>query len=339
MNGLADIFNIKLLSIRGDGSKTEVDGVRAKFGAGYAAAVDANDADKWTTPGIENMSLMRNNKSLVIEARPYIVGTDSLFLNMSSLIVGANYEYKVNPINFDASVSSCKLVDNFLNTETPISLTSITTIGFNVTSVSGSGAANRFYVVFNGAGSLPTNGLTVKAYKKNKTVVIDWEAVAEHGVQVYNVEKSIDGNNFSKLGEAAAINANATSEYSLIDNNPVVGVNYYRIKTIQNNSNTVYSKIVRVEMSDKGVKSITVYPNPVKGSTIGVQMSNLEAGVYAARLFNSLGQEVWTNSVKHNGNNGSISLDLGKVLAAGSYQLSFTDTKGNSFNQSIAVVE
>ena len=39
-------------------------------------------------------------------------------------------------------------------------------------------------------------------------------------------------------------------------------------------------------MTDKGIKSITVYPNPVKGNTIGVQMSNVASGVYTARLFN-----------------------------------------------------
>jgi hypothetical protein len=68
-------------------------------------------------------------------------------------------------------------------------------------------------------------------------------------------------------------------------------------------------------------------------------MSNVASGVYTARLFNSVGQQIWTNSITHNGNNGSISLQLRDVLAAGTYQLTFTDTKGNSFNQSVVVVE
>jgi hypothetical protein len=259
------------------------------------------------------------------------------------LSIGANYEFKLNPINFDASVSSCKLVDKFLNTETQISLTSTTLVGFNVTSVTGSNAANRFYVVFNAAGSLPTsNSLTVRAYKQNNNIIkIDWEAIAENNVKTYTVEKSTDANNFTKLSEATAKNGNTTNAYSIVDNNPVVGVNYYRIQSTQTNNNKAYSTIVRVEMSDKGIKSITVYPNPVKSSTntIGLQLNNLTAGSYTAVLYNTAGQQVWLNTINHNGSNGSTSLQLNKTLASGTYQLQLTDTKGNSFKQTVLVVE
>ena len=153
-NGLADLFNITLSSIKTDGSRRTIDGARAKFGSNYSGGVDTDDAYKWSSTGIENMSLKRNGSLLTIEARPYITGTDSLFLNITNLFVGSNYEFKVNPVNFDASVSSCKLVDKFLNTETPISLSNATLINFNVTNVSGSNAVGRFYVLFNAAGSL-----------------------------------------------------------------------------------------------------------------------------------------------------------------------------------------
>ena len=286
------------------------------------------------------MSLTRAGKSLVIESRPYITTTDSLFVNLTTTSAGANYEFTVNPINFDASVSNCKLVDNFLNIETPISLTSITTVGFNVTSVAGSSAANRFYFVFNGAGSLASNSLTVKAYKKNNTVVVDWEAIAENNMKMYDVEKSIDGSNFSYLTNETAKNGNTTSKYSFIDNNPVIGVNYYRIKSTQVNNSTKYSAIVRVEMTDKGIKSITVYPNPVKGNVIGLQMNNLEAGEYTARLFNVAGQEIWNKGITHNGNNGAISIQLQKALSSGNYQLQLTnDAKGTKYQQTVLVVE
>ena len=341
-NGLSDIFNVKLNYVRTDGSKAEIDGIRAKFGANFSAAVTAEDAYKWATAGIENMSLKRNSSLLSIEARPYITGTDSLFFNITNLSVGANYEFKVNPINFDASVSSCKLVDKFLNTETPISLTNATLINFNVTSVTGSNAAGRFYVVFNAAGSLPTsNSLTVKAYKQNNSVKIDWEAIAENNVKTYTVEKSTDAASFNKLSEATAKNGNTTNVYSIVDNNPVIGVNYYRIQSVQNNNNKVYSTIVRVEMSNKGIKSITVYPNPVKSNTntIGLQMNNLASGKYTAILYNAAGQQVWMNTMNHNGSNGSTSLQLNKTLASGTYQLQLTDSKGNSFKQSVLVVE
>ena len=342
-NGLSDIFQIKLSFVDASNIVRETDGVMAMYGSGYSAGNDSYDAIKWTTAGRENLSLSRNNKSLVIEARPYITGLDTLFLSMTSMSVGANYQFKVNPMNFDASVSSCKLVDKFLNTETPISLTNTSLVNFNVSSVAGSNAANRFYVVFNAAGSLPTsNSLTIKAYKQNNnSIKIDWEAIAENNVKTYTVEKSTDAASFSKLSEATAKNGNTTNAYSIVDNNPVIGVNYYRIQSVQTNNNKAYSTIVRVEMSDKGVKSITVYPNPVKSSTntIGLQMNNLTAGSYTAVLYNTAGQQVWMNTMNHNGSNGSTSLQLNKTLASGTYQLQLTDSKGNSYKQTVLVVE
>lgn len=335
-NGSTDIFNIKLLSVKTDGTRTEADGVRAKFGNGYSVNVDENDALKFTS-SIENISLSRNGKLLVIEARPYITTTDTLFLNMTATSIGANYEFKVSPINFDASVNSCKLVDNFLNTETTISLNSNTIIGFNVTSVTGSNASNRFYIVFNTTGSLPTNNLNIKAYKKNNTVVVGWESVTENNVKHYSIEKSIDGNNFNKLATVTAKNNNMTNNYTLVDNTPN-SVNYYRIKTINNNSNEKYSDIVKVEMNIKGV-SISIYPNPVKGSTIGVQLNNIESGKYTVKLFNISGQEVWKSTIPHNGNNGIVNLQLNKKISAGNYELQLIDVKGNNYKEMVLVTE
>jgi hypothetical protein len=192
--------------------------------------------------------------------------------------------------------------------------------------------------VFN-TGALPVNGLNVTAYKKNNTVVVAWESKAENNVKVYAVEKSSTGTDFKKLTEATAKNDNATNTYSITDNNPVNGINYYRIKTTSNNSKENYSAIVRVEMSDKVIKGITVYPNPVAGNVIGLQLNNIASGNYTARLFNSVGQEVYVSNLQHNGNNGSTGLLLTKSLATGTYQLQISDNKGNNYQQTVVVVE
>jgi Secretion system C-terminal sorting domain len=336
-NALTDIFNVKLYAVQAGGDRTNVDGLRAKFG-NYSDAVDEQDGLKLENT-IENIYIAKGTDKLAIEARPYITGTESLYLNMSNMVAGANYEFTFNPINFDASVSSCKLVDNFLNIETPISLTSNTTIGFNITNVAGSNAANRFTVVFNAAGSLPVNSLTVKAYKKNNSVIVEWQTTVETGVKTFVVEKSVTGTSFQNLTETTAKNNNTSNTYSITDNNPVNGVNYYRIKTTSINSNEKYSAIVRVEMTDKGIKSVTVYPNPVTGKEIGLQLNNLAAGNYTAKMFNIAGQEVYSTILQHNGNNGSTSLQLNNKLAAGTYQLQLTDTKGTTYQQKVLVVE
>ncbi len=331
-NGSTDLFNVKLFAVQSGASNTNVDGVRAKFG-NYSGSVDNDDITK-VAGTIESISLTRGSSNLAIEARPFITTTDTLFVKMANMVVGSNYEFFINTVNFDASVSGCKIIDNFLNTETAVNLSSNTTYPFSITSVAGSSATNRFSIVFTGAGTLPSNKLNVSAYKQNNNVVVNWEAIAETGVNVYNVEKSTTGSNFAMLSEAAAKNGNVTNTYSIVDKNPAA-VNYYRIKTINKNSSEKYSIVVKVEMNGKNVSSVTVYPNPVTGNTIGLQLNGVATGVGTVRLFNNMGQLVYTETINNAGSNGSMTVEINKHLAAGTYQLQLTDAKGNSYKETV----
>ncbi|MCX6210060.1 MAG: T9SS type A sorting domain-containing protein [Bacteroidetes bacterium] len=332
INASTDLFNVKLFAVQSSGPNTNVDGVRAKFG-NYADAVDADDITK-VAGTIESISLQRATSNLAIEARPYITVTDTLYVKMLNMVAGSNYEFFVNPVNFDASVSGCKLIDNFLNTETPISLTSNTSIPFSISSVSGSNASNRFKVVFTGAGALPNNKLLVSAHKQNNTVVVDWKTSAEVGVKSYQVQKSTTGSNFTSINETTAVNGNISNVYSFTDKTPSA-VNYYRIKTMNNDGTEKYSAIVKVEMNSKNSSSISVYPNPVVGNTIGLQLSGVAEGRGTVKLFNNLGQLVYTTTITNAGNNSSMTIELNNNIAAGTYQLQLIDAKGNTFTDRV----
>ncbi|MCX6210073.1 MAG: hypothetical protein NTZ59_11420, partial [Bacteroidetes bacterium] len=267
INATTDVFNCILYAVQPNGDRTNVDGLRARFGNNYSAAVDAQDGTK-ASGTIESISLFRDNKNLTLESRPYITSTDSLFVRMANMVLGSNYEFRFNPINFDASVSDCKLIDKFLNIETPISLTSNTSIPFSITSATGSNAADRFTVVFNGSSPLPVKDLQVKAAKKDNKVFVEWGVAKEQDMQLYAVEKSTNGTNFKAIVEVTAKNIDGSS-YNAIDNAPNA-INYYRIKAIGNDGKFIYSNIVKVEMNSKNNSNISVYPNPVVGNTIGL---------------------------------------------------------------------
>lgn len=340
-NQTTDVFNVKLLHVKADGTKSEVDGFRAKFGASYSADVDANDAPKFAASGIESLGLKRNNKTLSIEARPYIALTDSLFVTVGNLSAGANYEFKINTINFDASISSCKIIDRFLNTETPVNLSATTNFGFNVSSVAGSADAGRFIIVFNATGSLSTASLNIRASKQNNKVVIDWENTNEIGVHEYQIEKSVDGRNFSKLETKAATNNSTLRKYSIVDNDPVNNtINYYRIKTILSSNKFNYSNVVVVNFNTNVQSGISVYPNPVRGSSIGIVLNSIAAGEYTANLVDLNGNIIANNKLTHSGNTGTITLQLGNTaIAAGNYLLVLKGSDGKMFTEKVYVAD
>ncbi|MFY7964493.1 MAG: hypothetical protein ACOVO1_06325, partial [Chitinophagaceae bacterium] len=145
-----DILNVVLLN---ETSKP-LDGAIARFGAGYNKGfVEPYEDYIKLEQSNETVSFRNTNKKLGVESRGYIQQTDTLFVNLERTSAGTNYNFSINPSNFDATVLDAKLVDKFLNTESPISLSSKTTVPFSVTATTGSNAADRFMIVFRGTGA------------------------------------------------------------------------------------------------------------------------------------------------------------------------------------------
>lgn len=334
INGASDIFNVKLMAIQPNGDRTNVDGVRAKFG-NYSASVDEDDCNK-IAGAIESISISNGTNDLAIESRPYISGTEELKIKTSNLAIGSNYEFYFNPINFDASVSDCKLVDAFLNTETPISLTINTTIPFTITNVPGSNDANRFKVVFN-SGVLSNKNFTAKAFKQNDKVVVNWSLAEETNIINYEVQKSTTSSNeFLTISTVKANNNNSVNEYSIVDNTPS-SVNYYRVKYTLQNGKSVYSNILKVDFSSKN-NSISIYPNPVKGNTISLQTSNIAEGKATINVFDNLGKLVFTNVITNTPSVGSLSINI-PVLQIGAYNLQLIDAKNQVYTTKLISVK
>ncbi len=90
------------------------------------------------------------------------------------------------------------------------------------------------------------------------TVELKWDAAVDQKHQHFEVEKSADRINFVSIGR---IEGNML--YRLIDNNPFIGNNFYRIKEVDVDANATYSNIINV-IYNPAVHYLQLYPNPVK---------------------------------------------------------------------------
>ena len=335
-NGLSDKLLTSLVHVDANGIKENVDELYVIFKSNANANFDGNeDAVKMSNSG-ENLSSKRNNTLIAIEARPYIQNHDSIFMSFTNTRV-ANYEFEFDPSNFDATVLDAKLVDKFLNTETPISLSAKTTVPFSVTATTGSNAADRFMIVFRGTGALPNKGFTVTGEKLGTNKVkVNWEAQAETGVREYALEKSTDGVNYQTVNTQAAKNGNVANSYTYTDNSPVNGVNYYRVKTTQHNDIERYSTVITVNFKQQSTNNVTVYPNPVKGNTIGLQLQDLEKGMYSVRILSIEGKEVYKQQLQVNGSSLNTTINPSTKLAQGTYTLQVVG-KSTTYTQKVVV--
>ncbi|MBC7587948.1 MAG: T9SS type A sorting domain-containing protein, partial [Chitinophagaceae bacterium] len=155
--------------------------------------------------------------------------------------------------------------------------------------------------------------------QKNAGIEVTWNTANGVNMGSYEVEESTDGTNFTKATTVAAKNA-ASNSYNWFDGTVINGDNYYRIKSVEKNGSSRYSNIVKVRIGGKNAE-FTIYPNPVKGGIINLQMGNVEKGIYTVKLFSNLGQELVSRTIIHNGGSASQTILLGNAVPQGSYRM------------------
>jgi hypothetical protein len=308
---------INLNAVNSDGSIFLADGIVAKYNQNYTGAIGDEDATKLINID-ENIAFKRSGVALSVEGRSLIDNDDTLFLSLSNM-KARDYQLVIDPTNFNALGLSAFLQDVYLGTSTAISLSGSTNIPISINSNAGSYATERFRIVFRGSTVLPLSLTNVKAYEKGTGIQVEWSAQNELNVNNYEVEKSANGSSFYKLALVNARN-NGASLYSEFDATPLAGNNFYRIKSIANNGEVKYSKVVKVNIG-KHNSEITIFPNPVKDKSFAIYFNNMEKGTYSVSLFNGLGAKVFSTSIIYNGGNASEALRLKQDLPKGVYQL------------------
>jgi hypothetical protein len=152
---------------------------------------------------------------------------------------------------------------------------------------------------FVGSISLPVELTTFTAAVKNTSisdvVMLEWRTVGESNNLGFDIERSLDGKNFSKLGfVAGAGSTNLAQGYGFTDDRVEVGTYFYRLKQIDRNGAFTYSDVREVEVSAPQRYELTQnFPNPFNPQT-DIVFRVKEEGVVTLKVFDLLGREVRT---------------------------------------------
>jgi len=123
----------------------------------------------------------------------------------------------------------------------------------------------EYSITFNS--TLPVTLLDFDAQKQSSDVAVTWQTTGETNFSRYEVERSLDGNHFEKMGTVPAQSGTAIKSYQFNDVNAVVKFSsnknlFYRLKMIDLDDRFKYSRTAKIELDRK--YSISVYPNPAK---------------------------------------------------------------------------
>lgn len=119
---------------------------------------------------------------------------------------------------------------------------------------------STFYFAKNTLAVLPISLISFDAVKQNSNVKIDWVTENEINAAKFEVERSSNNGGFTAIGTVAAKGNTAQTNYTINDNQPFAGVNYYRLRSIDKGGQFTYSNIVKVDFGK--IYSINILPNP-----------------------------------------------------------------------------
>jgi len=160
----------------------------------------------------------------------------------------------------------------------------------------------------------------------DRNVNIRWTTTFEVGTDHFDIERSLDGTEFKKIGEIkSAGNSQIKKDYSYDDRlrNSTLNKNdvFYRLRLVNLDSKSELSKVLVIRLvNTQSTKTIAVTPNPTRND-INVQVQLKENSYVVMKVTNSKGAEVARKSVKGGTGLNSFTLDGTSSLTPGVYML------------------
>ncbi len=182
----------------------------------------------------------------------------------------------------------------------------------------------------------PSNILPVKleglnAVANGSKALITWKSVVEANIKSINIERSTNGNSWTVVTSVASHGNNFN--YSVTDNNPLAGLNYYRLAITDFTGNVTYSSIVTVDFS--AIAGISFFPNPVRERMI-VTLPQIHHASASLTLVNLVGKVSRNIQFSNNNSSSKVNIDVAG-LAKGVYMLVLTD--GNQTQTTKVVIQ
>lgn len=144
-----------------------------------------------------------------------------------------------------------------------------------------------------------------------------WSTSEEMKGDVFDLERSTDGRNFTNIATIPA--KGEASIYTYLDQSPRGGTNYYRLKMSDVSGKYEYSGVVYAMVNGTGMFTVEAFPNPVS-DILTVKAWGTASKNATVTVSDATGKVVKVVSMK----NGIGTVDM-KGMAQGMYLVKYTD--------------
>lgn len=165
---------------------------------------------------------------------------------------------------------------------------------------------------FNTCSTLSSNLFDFRGLFSDKKTKLSWKVLSDGQVQYFEIQRSLDGLNFTAIGQVEAqSSSSASASYIYFDVPDIKGTSnvYYRIKLVNKNGSTAkYSNIISIAFETNGKGKLTIFPNPVK-DILELQLYSKSTAKMKIEIFEASGRLINSSNTTVQKGNNVITLD------------------------------
>jgi hypothetical protein len=187
-----------------------------------------------------------------------------------------------------------------------------------------------FYVHTNSQYALPITFNYLNGVRQGTNHLLNWKVTCTGSpTATLILERSGDNRTFTAINNVTATALRCQDPFNYTDANPLLGLNYYRVKIIDAIGRITYGNTIALLNAVKGFEVLNVAPNPVTSNgAFKLNVSAAKAETIGVIITDMQGRTIERKQVNIIGGYNAIPMDISK-LAAGTYNVQVTSSIGD----------
>jgi hypothetical protein len=164
---------------------------------------------------------------------------------------------------------------------------------------------------------------------------LSWTMENQTNCKWFVIERSGNANGFDSIGVVTGTNNTHSTDYSFADKQMLSGNNYYRLRQVDMDGMSKYSKVICLYNANKVVttaKKMQLYPNPAN-SVVNYTLSSPAAARATVQVYNMAGVLILTQQQELASGVNQQSVAISN-LKSGNYFLKVSSQSGAQYEQS-----
>lgn len=195
--------------------------------------------------------------------------------------------------------------------------TSTNAINGSTVGTGGTSRVDNFKILGTYNVTLPVELLSFKGVVNNGKITLEWETATETNNDYFTIYKSKDGINWDNIGIVNGSGfSNHIISYQLIDNNPFMGINYYRLSQTDFDGTTKINDMIGVLFEGESKMYFNLNENPISDK-LKFDIGYSYPTTLDVNIINHTGVSIYSQIL--NVNKGVNSYEINNNLSSGVY--------------------